>query len=63
MVLALGASPAAALSPTPPATGFGGASSVSPVKQEIPVNHLDAAERLSALGERYLESIPLSLTT
>jgi Transposase IS116/IS110/IS902 family len=55
MMLALGASPAAALSPTQPATGFGGSSSVSPVKRELPVNDLDAAERLTALGERYLE--------
>jgi hypothetical protein len=55
MVLALGASPVAALSPTQPATGFGGSSSVSPVKRELSVNDLDAAERLIALGERYLE--------
>jgi hypothetical protein len=55
MVLALCASPAAALSPTEPATGFGGSSSVSPVKRGLPVNDLDAAERLTALGERYLE--------
>ena len=59
MVLALGAGPVAALSPTP-ATGFGGSSSVSPVNGGIPVSDLDAAERLTGLGERYIEQHALA---
>ena len=59
MVLALGASPVAALPPTP-ATGFGGSSPVSLVNGGIPVSDLDAAERLTALGERYLEQHALA---
>ena len=59
MVLTLGARPVAALPPTP-ATGFGGSSPVSPVNGGIPVSDLDAAERLSALGERYIEQHALA---
>ena len=59
MVLALGASPAAAVPPTP-ATGLGGSSPVPPVNGGIPVSDLDAAERLSALGERYIEEHALA---
>src|SRR5437763_16238348 len=58
-MLALGASPVAALPPTP-ATGLGGPSPVSPVNGGIPVSDLDAAERLTALGERYLEQHALA---
>src|SRR5882762_1303087 len=53
MVLALGASPVAALPPAP-ATGVGGSSPVSAVHGGIPVSDLDAAERLTAIGERYI---------
>src|SRR2546421_1703403 len=59
MVLPLGASPVAALPPTP-TTGLGGPSPVSPVNGGIPVSDLDAAERLTALGERYLEQHALA---
>src|SRR5882762_4750054 len=59
MVLALGAGPVAALPPTP-ATGFGGSSSVSPVNGGIPVSDRDAVERLTVLGERYLEQHALA---
>src|SRR2546427_7619355 len=59
MVLALGASPVAAI-PTTPATGFGASSPVSPVNGGIPVSDLDAAERLTGLGERYLEQHALA---
>src|SRR2546430_5836992 len=59
MVLALGASPVAAL-PATPATGLGGSSTVSPVNGGIPVGDLDAAERLTALGERYIEQHALA---
>jgi len=54
IVLALGASPVGALPPTP-ASGFGGSSPVCPVNRGIPVSDVDAAERLTALGERYIE--------
>ena len=59
MVLALGASPVAAVPPTP-ATGLGGSSPVPPVNGGIRVSDLDAAERLSALGERYIEEHALA---
>src|SRR6266446_5807979 len=59
MVLALGTSPVAALPPTPE-TGFGGAAPVSPVNGGIPVGDLDAANRLTGLGERYIEQHALA---
>jgi tetratricopeptide (TPR) repeat protein len=54
MVLGLGGSPAAAL-PSTPAAGSGGPSGVFPVNGGISAGDLDAAERLTALGERYIE--------
>jgi hypothetical protein len=59
MVLALGASPVAALLPTP-ATSFGGSSPLSAVNGGIPVSALDAAERLTAVGERHIEQHALA---
>ena len=59
IVLALGASPVAAI-PKTPETGFGGSSPVSPVNGGIPVSDLDAAERLTGLGERYIEQHALA---
>src|SRR2546428_5953343 len=59
MVLALGASPIAARPPAP-ATGFGGSSPASPVNGGIGVSDLDAAGRLTALGERYIEQHALA---
>src|SRR5947209_6430677 len=54
MVLGPGASPVAAL-PSPPAAGFGGSSGVSPMNQAIFPDDLDVAERLTGLGEHYIE--------
>src|SRR5207247_4997075 len=59
MVLGLGASPVAAL-PSPPPAGFGGSSGVSPVNQAIFPNDLDVAERLTGLGEHYIEQHALA---
>src|SRR3989454_6109916 len=59
MVLGLGASPVAAL-PSPPPAGFGGSSGVSPVNQAIFPDDLDAAERLTGLGEHYIEQHALA---
>src|SRR2546422_5095353 len=59
MVLGLGASPVAALPPPPPA-GFGGSSGVSPVNQAIFRDDLDVAERLTGLGEHYIEQHALA---
>src|SRR5437879_7350926 len=59
MVLGLGASPVAALPPRPPA-GFGGSSGVSPVNQAIFPDDLDVAERLTGLGEHYIEQQQLA---
>ena len=58
MVLALAASPVAAL-PATPAAGFG-SSPACPVNGGIPVSDLDAADRLTALGERYHEQHALA---
>src|SRR3989475_4101304 len=59
MVLGLGASPVAAL-PSPPAAGFGGSSGVSPVNGAIFPDDLDVAERLTGLGEHYIEQHALA---
>src|SRR2546427_813076 len=59
MVLGLGASPVAAL-PSPPAAGFGGSSRVSPVNGAISAGDLDAVERLTGLGEHYIEQHALA---
>src|SRR2546426_7100454 len=59
MVLGLGASPVAAL-PSPPPAGFGGSSGVSPVNQAIFPDDLDAAERVTGLGEHYIEQHALA---
>src|SRR2546427_6021759 len=59
MVLGLGASPVAAL-PSPPAAGFGGSSGMSPVNGAISAGDLDAANRLTGLGERYIEQHALA---
>src|SRR6266852_2826642 len=59
MVLGLGASPVAAL-PSPPAAGIGGSSGVSPVNRAIFAGDLDAANRLTGLGERYIEQHALA---
>src|SRR5437762_8292350 len=59
MVLGLGASPVAAL-PSPPPAGFGGSSGVSPVNRAIFPDDLDAAERLTGLGEHYIEQHALA---
>ena len=59
MALALGASPVAALLPTP-ATSLGGSSPLSPVNGGILVSDLDAAERLTAVGERHIEQHALA---
>src|SRR5947199_8498953 len=57
MVLGLGASPVAALPSPPP---FGGSSGVSPVNGAIFPDDLDVAERLTGLGEHYLEQHALA---
>src|SRR2546428_1523738 len=59
MVLGLGASPVAAL-PSPPAAGFGGSSGVSPVNGAIFPDDLDVAERLTRLGEHYIQQHALA---
>src|SRR5881628_4053129 len=59
MVLGLGASPVAAL-PSAPAAGFGGSSGVSPVNGAIFPDDLDVAERLTGLGEHYIEQHALA---
>src|SRR5213594_2596346 len=59
MVLGLGASPVAAL-PSTPAARFGGSSGVSPVNGAILAGDLDAAERLTGLGEHYIEQHALA---
>src|SRR5439155_21971765 len=59
MALGLGASPVAAL-PSPPPAGFGGSSGVSPVNQAIFPDDLDVAERLTGLGEHYIEQHALA---
>src|SRR2546429_7368938 len=57
--MVLGASPVAAL-PSPPAAGFGGSSGVSPVNGAIFPDDLDVAERLTGLGEHYIEQHALA---
>jgi len=59
MVLGLGVSPVAAL-PSTPAAGIGGSSGVSPVNRAIFAGDLDAANRLTGLGERYIEQHALA---
>src|SRR5256712_2820303 len=59
MVLGLGLSPVAAL-PSRPAGGIGGSSGVSPVNRAIFAGDLDAANRLTGLGERYIEQHALA---
>src|SRR5439155_22293805 len=59
MVLGLGVSPVAAL-PSTPAAGIGGPSGVSPVNRAIFAGDLDAANRLTGLGERYIEQHALA---
>ena len=59
MVLGLGVSPVAAL-PSPPAAGIGGSSGVSPVNGAISAGDLDVANRLTGLGERYIEQHALA---
>jgi tetratricopeptide (TPR) repeat protein len=58
-MLGLGASPAAAL-PSMPAAAFGGLSGASPLSEAIFPGDLDAAERLTELGERYVEQRALA---
>src|SRR4029450_12246993 len=53
MPVALAASPGQAV-PAMPAGGFGMPTPVSPVNEAIVAGDLDAAERLSALGDRYV---------
>src|SRR2546422_10876072 len=59
MVLGLGVSPVAAL-PSTAAAGIGGSSGVSPVNRAIFAGDLDAANRLTGLGERYIEQHALA---
>src|SRR2546422_2370137 len=59
MVLGLGVSPVAAL-PSTPAAGIGGSSGVAPVNRAIFAGDLDAANRLTGLGERYIEQHALA---
>src|SRR5437879_2275411 len=59
MVLGLGASPVAAL-PSPPPAGFGGSSGVPPVNRAIFPDDLDSAERLTGLGEHYIDQHALA---
>jgi len=59
MVLGIGVSPVAAL-PSTPAAGIGGSSGVSPVNRAIFAGDLDAANRLTGLGERYIEQHALA---
>src|SRR2546428_3482816 len=59
MVLGIGVSPVAAL-PSTPAVGIGGSSGVSPVNRAIFAGDLDAANRLTGLGERYIEQHALA---
>src|SRR3989475_12441664 len=59
MVLGLGASPVAALSSPPPA-GFGGSSGVSRGNQAIFPDDLDAAQRLTGLGQHYIDQHALA---
>src|SRR3989442_13752377 len=59
MVLGIGVSPVAAL-PSTPAAGIGGSSGVSPVNRAIFAGDLDAANRLTGLGERYIEQHELA---
>ena len=53
MAVALAASPGQAV-PAMPAGGFGMPTPVSPVNEAIVAGDLDAAERLSDLGDRYV---------
>ena len=53
MAVALAASPGQAV-PAVPAGGFGMPTPVSPVNEAIVADDLDAAERLSDLGDRYV---------
>src|SRR5438034_9814945 len=57
MVLGLGASPVAALPSPPP---FGGSSGVSPANQAIFPDDLAVAERLTGLGEHYIDQHALA---
>jgi tetratricopeptide (TPR) repeat protein len=58
-MLALGPSPAAAR-PSLPAAALGGSSEASPLNGAIFADDLDAAERLTGLGERYVEQSALA---
>jgi len=53
MAVALAASPGQAV-PAVPAGGFGMPTPMSPVNEAIVAGDLDAAERLSDLGDRYV---------
>src|SRR2546430_6466175 len=57
MVLGLGARPVAALPSPPP---FGGSSGVSPANQAIFPDDLAVAERLTGLGEHYIDQHALA---
>src|SRR3989442_12327871 len=59
MVLGRGVSPVSAL-PSTPAAGIGGSSGVAPVNRAIFAGDLDAANRLTGLGERYIEQHALA---
>src|SRR3989442_13342569 len=59
MAVALAASPGQAV-PAMPAGGFGMPTPMSPVNEAIVAGDLDAAERLTDLGDRYVGQHPLA---